>query len=193
MAWCRKDDKPLPEPTMNQSVHNEPNDHISSWWRHQMETFSALLALYVGNSPVTREFPSQRPVTRSLMFSLICAWTNAWVSNGDAGGLRRHRAHGVTVIFKFVGTYAGWGHVIWRLLLELSSWFPINLAKLLPLFWKSHFMLVLFCKFNARTLNLHIKLSYLNKRIWHGNWTVSSLDDSFEPPSRLYGIVPRDL
>ena len=34
-----------------------------SWWRHQMETFSALLALCAGNSPVTGEFPSQRPVT----------------------------------------------------------------------------------------------------------------------------------
>ena len=37
-----------------------------AWWRHQMETFSALLALCVGNSPVTGEFPSQRPVTRSF-------------------------------------------------------------------------------------------------------------------------------
>ena len=37
-----------------------------SWWRHQMETFSALLTLCVGNSPVTGEFPSQRPVTRSF-------------------------------------------------------------------------------------------------------------------------------
>ena len=36
------------------------------WWRHQMETFSALLALIAGNSPVTGEFPSQRPVTRSF-------------------------------------------------------------------------------------------------------------------------------
>ena len=35
-------------------------------WRHQMETFSALLALCAGNSPVTGEFPSQRPVTRSF-------------------------------------------------------------------------------------------------------------------------------
>ena len=34
-----------------------------AWWRHQMETFSALLALCTGNSPVTGEFPSQRPVT----------------------------------------------------------------------------------------------------------------------------------
>ena len=31
-----------------------------------METFSAVLALYAGNSPVTGEFPSQRPVTRSF-------------------------------------------------------------------------------------------------------------------------------
>ena len=36
------------------------------WWRHQMETFSALLALCAGNSPVTGEFPSQRPVMRSF-------------------------------------------------------------------------------------------------------------------------------
>ena len=36
------------------------------WWRHQMETFSTLLAICAGNSPVTGEFPAQRPVTRSL-------------------------------------------------------------------------------------------------------------------------------
>ena len=34
--------------------------------RHQMETFSELLALCEGNSPVIGEFPSQRPVTRSF-------------------------------------------------------------------------------------------------------------------------------
>ena len=39
---------------------------ISSWWRHQMETFSALLAICAGNSPVPGEFPTQRPVTRSF-------------------------------------------------------------------------------------------------------------------------------
>ena len=37
-----------------------------SWWRHQMETFSALLAICAGNSPVPGEFPIQRPVTRSF-------------------------------------------------------------------------------------------------------------------------------
>ena len=39
-----------------------------SWWRHQIKTFSALLTLDAGNSPVTCEFPSQRPVTRSFDF-----------------------------------------------------------------------------------------------------------------------------
>ena len=37
-----------------------------SWWCHQMETFSALLAICAGNSPVPGEFPTQRLVTRSF-------------------------------------------------------------------------------------------------------------------------------
>ena len=37
-----------------------------TWWRYQMETFAALLALCAGNSPVTDEFPAQRPVMRSF-------------------------------------------------------------------------------------------------------------------------------
>ena len=44
----------------------------STWWRHRMETFSALLARCAGNSPITGEFPSERPVMRSfdVLFSL---------------------------------------------------------------------------------------------------------------------------
>ena len=37
-----------------------------TWWRHQMETFSALLAICAGNSPIPGECPAQRPVTRSF-------------------------------------------------------------------------------------------------------------------------------
>ena len=37
-----------------------------TWWRHQMDTLSALLAICAGNSPVPGEFPAQRPVTRSF-------------------------------------------------------------------------------------------------------------------------------
>ena len=36
------------------------------WWRHKMEIFSASLTICAGNSPVTCEFPAQRPVTRSF-------------------------------------------------------------------------------------------------------------------------------
>ena len=39
---------------------------LISWWRHQMEIFSALLAICAGNSPVPGEFPAQRPATRSF-------------------------------------------------------------------------------------------------------------------------------
>ena len=56
----------------------------NEWWRHQMEPFSALMALCAGNSPVADELPSQRPVTRSFKVSLTCAWINGWVSNRDA-------------------------------------------------------------------------------------------------------------
>ena len=64
-----------------------------SWWRHQTETISALLALCAGISPVTGEFPSQRAVTRSFGVFFDLAWTNGWVNNREASILRRHRAH----------------------------------------------------------------------------------------------------
>ena len=48
-------------------------------------------------SPV--DFPHKGQWRRALMFSLICAWTNGWAYNRDAGDLRRHRAHyGATVM-----------------------------------------------------------------------------------------------
>ena len=75
-------------------LHNHGQPFLIHFmWRHQMETFSALLAICAGNSPVPGEFLTQRPVTRSLMVSLICVWINGWVNNREAGDLRRYRAH----------------------------------------------------------------------------------------------------
>ena len=50
-----------------------------TWWRHQMKTFSALLALCARSSRVTGEFSWQRPVTRSfdVFFDLSL---NKWLS-----------------------------------------------------------------------------------------------------------------
>ena len=64
-----------------------------TWWRHQMETFSALLAICAGNSPVPGEFPHKGQWRGALMFSLINAWINDWVNNREAGDLRHHHAH----------------------------------------------------------------------------------------------------
>ena len=57
-----------------------------------MKTFSWLLALCVGKSPVTGELPSQRPVTRSfdVLFDLCL---NKRLSKRQAGDLRHDRAH----------------------------------------------------------------------------------------------------
>ena len=59
-------------------IDNIGNNNISStivkcflntypWWRHQMETFYTSLAICVGNSPVTGEFPTQRHVSADVL------------------------------------------------------------------------------------------------------------------------------
>ena len=63
-----------------------------AWWRHQMETFSALLAFRAGNSPVTVNSPRRGQWRGPLMFSLIYAWTTGQVNNWDANDLRCHCA-----------------------------------------------------------------------------------------------------
>ena len=58
-----------------------------SWWRHQMETFSALLALCAGNTPGT--------VTRASNAELWCfLWSiNGWVNSlWPRDAIRRHRS-----------------------------------------------------------------------------------------------------
>ena len=94
-----------------------------AWWRHHMETFSVLLALSAGNSPVTGESPVNSPHKgqwrRALVFSLICAWINGWVNNRETVDLRWHRAHyGVIVMLQSVArnTEALKGHrVVWKI------------------------------------------------------------------------------
>ena len=44
----------------------------SSWWRHQMETFSALLAICAGNSPVPVNSPHKGQWRGALMFFYLC-------------------------------------------------------------------------------------------------------------------------
>ena len=78
-----------------------------TWWRHQMETFSALLALCAGNSPVPVTSPHKGQWRGALMFSLICVWINCWINNREAGDLRRYGAHSdVIVMIKIYAFYS---------------------------------------------------------------------------------------
>ena len=74
------------------------------WWRHQMETFSALLAICAGNSPVPGEFPAQRPVTRSFDVFFDLRLINGWVNNRKAGDLRRYRIHYDVTVMRITDT-----------------------------------------------------------------------------------------
>ena len=68
---------------------------LMSWWRHHMETFSALLALCAGNSPITRWIPRTKASDAELwcLFVFICACVNDSVYNREAGYMRHRRDH----------------------------------------------------------------------------------------------------
>ena len=91
-----------------------------------METFSTLLALCEGKSPVTGESPSQRPVTRSFDVFFDLRLKNSWVNNRDAGDLRRHLAHyDVTVMFCGNFSRIGVKHYVYSLLPSDAIW-PVS-------------------------------------------------------------------
>ena len=82
---------------------------LRSWsrdqrWRHQMETFSELLAICAGNSPAPGEFLAQRPVTRSfdVFFDLrlnkrLSKQSRGWWFETLSCPLWRHRNAGTAV------------------------------------------------------------------------------------------------
>ena len=78
-----------------------------------METFSALLAIWAGNSPVIGELPAQRPATRS--FDVFCdlRLNKPLSKNGEAGDLRRydHTHHEVMVMGDFANENY---HILYR-------------------------------------------------------------------------------
>ena len=91
-----------------------------AWWRHEMETFSALLSLCAGNSLFTGEFPSQRPVTRSFDVYFDMHLNKRLSKLRDAGDLRHHRAHyHVTVMNK------AYAKMILQLIQVLSRYEPL--------------------------------------------------------------------
>ena len=90
---------------------------ISQWnmMTSSNQTFSVLLDLCAGYSPVTSE-------CRALMFSLICAWTNSSANNWDAGDLRCHHAHNDITIMWHWNTW-GWLYSNYKSGICWGNWF----------------------------------------------------------------------
>ena len=65
----------------------------------------------------------------ALMFSLICALTNGWVSNRYIGDLRRHRAHLTSLCGEFTGHR--WITLTKASDAEFRAFFELRLTKLL--------------------------------------------------------------
>ena len=86
---------PLDIPSLEQQTNAHSNGMRVwrlSWWRHQMETFSALLVICAENSPAVNS-PHKGQRRGALMLPLICVWINGWISNRKAGDVRRYLAH----------------------------------------------------------------------------------------------------
>ena len=72
-----------------------------SWWRHQMETFSALLALCGGNPPVTGGYPPQKPVAPSFDIFFHLRLNKRLSKQSRRQCLRRHCAHYDVTVMEF--------------------------------------------------------------------------------------------
>ena len=94
-----------------------------SWWRHEMETFSALLAICAGNSHVPGKFPAQRQVTRNfdVFFDLrpnkrLSKQPRGWWFETSSWPLWRHRnvlpwhwgTHVISPVHRFSPREHGW-------------------------------------------------------------------------------------
>ena len=64
-----------------------------SCWRHLMETFSVYSPFARGIHRSLVNSPHKGQWRGALTIFLICAWTNSWVNDRDAGDLRHNHAH----------------------------------------------------------------------------------------------------
>ena len=87
--------------------HKQNRTASEPLWRHQMETISSLLAICVGNLPVTGGFPSQRPVTWSFDVFFDLRPNNDWSNKRNASDLSRHRAHYDVTVMTLIVRRAG--------------------------------------------------------------------------------------
>ena len=117
----------------------------TTWWRHQMETFSALLAIFVGNSPVTSEFPAQRPAMQSfnVFFDLrlnkhLSKISWGWWFEMPSHPLWRHCNNKCKICM------ALWSHKV-HVIHNPHKWFNVcllwEILKKIKVFWRGFWLL----------------------------------------------------
>ena len=143
------------------------NFSVLAWWRPQMETFSALLAICAENSPVPGEFPAQRPVTRNFdVFSDLRSnkrlgkqsW--GWWSETPSSSLWRHR----NGEYAWECLPAGWAHT-WASVMNISR-APITIK------WLGHFFKMWF---HFWCCSLYVQYFYM-KLVQYNECLVSIVD-----------------
>ena len=140
-----------------------------------METFSALLAICVGNSPVPGEFPVQRPAMRSFDVSLICVWINGWVNNRKTGDLRHYHAHNEVIVMvclnKLLNQHLNcqWFEVPWFSCAMIVVSFPVKQLSMLfhrewVYFWSGKFfrMSVILLGLWCIKQEIHVHIDFMN-------------------------------
>ena len=142
------------------------------WWRHQMETFSALLALCAENSPVTGEFPSQMAVTRSFdVFFHLCL-------------NKRHRAHYEVIVLSVDAV------------VKSKKLSPLQLREFYTQCWA---FLKIIIKKLIEPFHIQISTNWAHWILtkWYRNWTnpwpclCPTLNGFSHPPIWLLNIVVR--
>ena len=178
------------------TLHTEP---VMSWWRHQMDTFSVSPALCAENSPVTGEFPAQRPVTRSFdVFFDLClnkrlsknSW--GWWFETPSRPLWR-QCNGEWHFYVATAYFAGQSRGNYRSVVYLSN-HEINRSFCVSVFQLLHDLFDL-CR--VESFRGHLKLIRFSVFSPHqngtGNWNPSSRKKTYHLPGMVSSIVPDDL
>ena len=100
------------------------------WDVSSIITFSASLPLCAGNSPVTGEFPSQRPVTRSFDVFFDLRLNKHLGKQSKAIYLKRHRAHYDVTVMRdcSLGLESNKVNAV-----DITRWLPIRSGLILGL------------------------------------------------------------
>ena len=125
-------------------------------WKH----FSRFWPFVRANNRSALNSPRKGQWRGALMFSLICAWINAWVNNCEAGDLTCHCTHYGIIIMTFYLTFAfDWfDTLIWNLL--FSNQKKNGLLQYIFIYVKGiiHHTDIRICPINVNTVFLHFVL-----------------------------------